>query len=185
MGFYWYIVDKCWYMMVDWFISWVQLISCPILSSHPQSSWFIVLKLKLNHFVGSWSQNFSGELTLPSRCGRKFPPARLEIGVEGLKSFSAERFVGYLPASSSATASCLTRMKAETHESGSCPWCLRKGLPYVAMLHCWPHLAQEEAEQGLLDSILKLMRRVTIPASLEEDEKAALLWSSSLTLFSS
>jgi len=46
-------------------------------------------------------------------------------------------------------------------------------------------LAQEEAEQGLLDSILKLMRRVTIPASLEEDEKAALLWSSSLTLFSS
>ncbi|CAL1152329.1 unnamed protein product [Cladocopium goreaui] len=30
---------------------------------------------------------------------------------------------------------------------------------------------RQEAEQGLLDSILKLMRRVTIPASLEEDEK--------------
>jgi len=106
------------------------------------------------------------------------------MGVEGLKSFSAERFVGYLPASSSATASCLTRMKAETHE-WFLPMVPQERVAICCHVALQPHLAQEEAEQGLLDSILKLMRRVTIPGSLEEDEKAALIWSSSLTLFSS
>ena len=97
-----------------------------------------VLKLKLCHFVWSWSWHF-----LPG------------AGNSHQRGWRWE-FVGDVAAFSSATtASCPTCMKAETHEIGSCPWEITRVVPQKRVATLQLTAFGSRAEQGLLDSILK------------------------------